>query len=399
MNDVVDPERPAPRERVLDTPAGTLRVRLARDEDEPATRQLFSSITMDAAISLQVRREPDFAALYRMQTAHAWETWIGEIDGEVVGLATLLVRDGYLDGTVQRIGYLGDLRLDRRIRGREILATIYGPILDEFAARHDVGVFLTSVIASNKRAVAALTGPGAAAFGIPTYHLLQRFQIRALQTLAAQRPPLAIRRRFPVRAATDADIPAIAELLDRDASTRAFGIPMDVARLRADLEAWPGLSIGDFLLAIDAADGSLAGCIAPWDATPVKQTWVTAYRGSMAWVRRGHALGATLLRAPALPRAGRPLRYAYATHQAVRDDDPNVLRALLHAAWIAARRSADGNVFLSCRVPDAERGSIAYRGFVSSDLPAHVYAVVPAGGPLPPELLDVDRLGFEMALV
>lgn len=162
-------------EHIIDTPAGTLRVRPAVDADDPGLRRLFSSITMDADLSLRVDREPDVFALYRMQHAHACEAWIGELDGEVVGLGTLMARDGYVGGELRRIGYLGDLRLDPRVRGREVLATIYGPVLDGFAERHGVGVFYTAVIASNRRAVAALTGPKAASLGIPAYHLLQRF--------------------------------------------------------------------------------------------------------------------------------------------------------------------------------------------------------------------------------
>ncbi len=374
-------------------------MRLATPRDEPALRRLFSSITMDADLSLRVDREPSFFALYEMQDTHAWETWVVELDGELVGLGALLVRDGYLDGAVERVGYLGDLRLDPRIRGREILATLYGPVLDDFAARHDVAVFLTAVIASNSRAMAALTGPDAAKLGIPTYHLLQRFRIRALQTIRATRPPRAMCDRWPARAATDDDVAAIAKLLDQDARTRAFGMPMDERRLRASLAAWPGLRIEDFQLVHDATTGALVGCVAPWDATPVKQTIVTAYRGRMRWIRRAYDTAARLLGAPRLPKPGDPLRYAYATHQACVADQPEALRALLYAAWRAVRDSNRGDVFLSCRAPVAEANSDAYRGFTVNDLAANVYAVVPAGGSLAPNLAEAQRIGFEMALV
>ncbi len=387
------------REHVIETSTGTLRVRPAVATDDAALRRLFSSITMEADVSLRVDREPDFFTLYDMQGASACEAWTGEIDGELMGLGTLMARDGYVDGELRRIGYLGDLRLDPRVRGREILATLYGPVLDDFAARHGVDVFYTVVIASNTRAVAALTGPKAASLGIPTYHLLQKFRIRALQTVAARRPPRALRRRWAVSAATDADVAEIVDLLDRDARTRTFGIPMDEQRLRADIAAWPGLRLEDFVLVRDSRTGQLAGCMAPWDATPAKQTVVTGYRGSMRWIRRGYNTAAALLRAPRLPVPGRALRYAYATHQAVVDDDPDVLRILLHSAWFQVRSAGRGDVFLSCRTPNAEADSNAYRGFVVNDLPAHVYAVVPGGAELPPELADVDRLGFEMALV
>lgn len=404
MTDTVDSSRPpasdsraSALEHVVETKAGTLRVRRATPEDEPGLRRLFSSIMMDADLSLQICRDPDFFALYRMQSSD-WETWVGELGGELVGLGTLLVRDGYLGGVPRRVGYLGDLRIDPRVRGREVLATLYGPVLDGFAERHGVDVFLTAVIASNRRAMAALTGPGAAQLGIPTYHLLERFQIRALQTIAARPPSRAHRRRWRARTATDADLPSIAAFLDQDARARAFGIPMDVERLRAHLVSWEGLDIGDFHLVEDSLDGSLAGVLAVWDATPAKQTIVTAYRGSMRWIRRGHGVMARPLRAARLPAPGAVLHYAYATHHAVLED-PAAQRVLLHHAWRAIRSGGRGDLFLSCRVPDADASSSAYRGFVSSDLPANVYAVVPGGRELPAELRDARSVGFEMALV
>jgi hypothetical protein len=393
------PDQTSIPEHVIETSTGTLRVRPARAADDAALRRLFSSITMEADLSLRVDREPDFFALYELQGASACEAWTGEIDGELMGLGTLMARDGYVDGEVRRIGYLGDLRLDPRVRGREILATLYGPVLDDFAARHGVDVFYTVVIASNTRAVAALTGPKAASLGIPTYHLLQKFRIRALQTVAARRPPRALRRRWSAGTATDADIPEIAALLDRDARTRLFGVPMDAQRLRDDLAHWPGLTIEDVVVVRDARDDRIVGCLAPWDATPAKQTVVTAYRGSMRWVKRGYGIAARALRAPGLPAPGRALRYSYATHQAVEGDDPEILRVLLHAAWKQVRAAGRGDVFLSCRVPNAEADSDAYRGFVVNDLPAHVYAVVPGGAGLPAELDGAERIGFEMALV
>jgi len=393
------PGTPAAAPIELETPNGTLVVRLAAPQDEPALRRLFSSITMDADLSLRVDREPDFFALYEIQGDAVCEPWVGILDGELVGLGTLVARNGYLGGEVRRIGYLGDLRLDPRIRGREVLATLYGPCLDGFATRHGVGVFYTAVIASNARAVRALTGPSAHDLGIPTYHLLQRFSIRAVQTIGARRPGRAARRTWRVRRASEADLPALARLLDHDARTRAFGAPIDADRLERSFARWPGLAVEDVHLLERRDTGELVGSLAPWDATPVKQTVVTAYRGSMRWVRRSYDIAATLVRAPRLPAPGSALRYCYATHHAVTDPDPEAARLLVHAAWRSVRASGGRHVFLSCRVPRSDGSEAPYEGFVTNDLPANLYAVVPHGGDLPVELHDANRFGFEMALV
>lgn len=367
--------------------------------DEADLKRFFASVTMDADLQLAVHREPALLAMYDIQSG-AHETWIARVDDELVGMGTLLARDGYIDGRLRRVGYLGDLRLAPSIRGRSVLSTIYGTILDDFARRHQVDAFLTAVIASNDRAVRALTGQGARDAGIPEYHLLRRFDIRATHLLHPRRMPSV--DGLHVRRAADGDVPAIAALLDRVARLQPFGIPMDESELRRRLATWEGLAIGDFHVVEDRrgdCDGDLAGCLATWDVSAYKQTFVLAYRGPMRRVRRGYDAAATLLRARRLPRPGGTLRYAYATHHAVRDDDVDVQRLLLASAYRALRREGE-SVFLSSFLPKDDPLRGAWRGYVNTDLAAHLYVVVPHGEGLPGELARAEqRPGFEMALV
>lgn len=371
----------------------------ADERDEADLKRFFASVTMDADLQLAVHREPSLLAMYAIQPG-SHETWIGRVDGELVGMGTLLARDGYVDGQLRRVGYLGDLRLDPCIRGRSVLSTMYGTILDDFARRHGVDAFLTAVIASNDRAVRALTGPGARAAGIPTYHLLRRFDIRATHLLLPRRLPRV--DGLQARRATDDDVPAIAALLDEVARTQPFGIPMDEAELRRRITTWQGLAIDDFHLVEDHRDGrsgELAGCLATWDVSGYKQTVAVDYRGSMRRVRRSYDIAATLLRARRLPPPGGTLEYSYATHHAVRGDDVDVQRLLLASAYCHLR-AAGGPVLFSSFVPKGDPLRPAWRGYVNSDLAAHLYVVVPHGGELPADLAHVEgRPGFEMALV
>lgn len=370
--------------------------------DEVDLQRFFASVTMDADLQLAVHREPSLLAMYDIQ-AGSHETWIGRLaDGELVGMGTLMAGERYVDGTLRRVGYLGDLRLDRRVRGRSVLAALYGRVLDDFARRHDVEVFLTAVIASNQRAIRALTGPKAAEVGIPTYHLLTRFDIRAVQLLTPRRLPRV--RGLHVRRATVADIPAIADLLGRDARSRPWGIPVDEAELRRRLDTWTGLVLENFILVLRAGpDGdTLVACQAIWDLDAYKQTVAVDYRGSMRRIRTAYNAAARVLRARPLPRAGNRLPYAYATHHAVLDGDASdqldAQRLLLAFSYRELRRTP--NVFLSCFVPKGDPLRPAWRGYVTTDLPAHLYAVVPFGGDLPDDMRDLPgRPGFEMALV
>lgn len=375
------------------TSAGSVSVRLASDADTAALCETFAGLTMDADLQLSIRRDPDFMALYRMQT-ETWECWVGEQAGKIVGMGALLARDGYLDGRPVRVGYLGDLRVSPRLpHGLRVVGQLYGPVLDRFAAENRCNFFLTTIIASNTRALRALTSDRSRQIGIPDYHLLQRFDIRAVH--------LALPRRrakggCEVRRAAEPDLPAIGAFLDADSRRRPFGYVLDQAELRRRLARWPGLSISDFYLAIDRG-GAIVGCCAAWDASPIKRTVVLAYRGSMRWVKRGYDLAAPLLGVPKLPSGGQALKYAYLTHVAVPSDDPAIMRALLEAAY--RDRRAGGFHFLSVCVPEGDPLGQAYAGFLTSNLRSNLYVVAARGQALPDVDLAGKPSGFEMALV
>ena len=367
-------------------------LRRSTPADSAERCDLFARITMDTDLVLSVRRDPDFDALYRMQS-DTWECWVGELDGQVEGMGTVLIRDGYVDGQPRRVGYLGDLRASSRLEGRHLLNRFYGSILRDAASTYGCDLFLTAVIASNERALRALTVPNRRSRHRPRYTLLREFNIRSVHLTA---PRWRRRTPYQVRRATAADIPMVARFLDEDARQRPFGYPCPQAELERRLQAWPGLSPESFYLAEDAS-GTLVGCVAMWNAEGVKRTVVREYRGKMRRVKFGYDLAARLLRFPRLPDAGETFRYLYATHQAILSEDPEIMRALLDTIYSDFRRS--GYHFLSFCVLADDPLEPAFRGFQSTDLPARLYVVS-----LPELEIDLAsfgtaRPGFEMALV
>lgn len=381
------------------TGAGSLVVRRAQPADDAGCRALLASVAMEADLALSIRRSPTVEAMYALH-AREWEQWVASapgVDGQerVEAMASVLVRDGYVNGTVGPVGYLGDLRFSPRAEGRHLLDRQYGPILSAVAARTGCRWFLTTIIASNARARRALTvqTERAARRGRPRYTPVREFDIRSIHLVLPRRRE---RSRYTVRRAIAADLPRIAALLDADARRRPFGYPMSEATLRTRLATWPGLRVDSFLLA-HGRDGVPVGVLAPWDAAAVKQTVVDAYNGSMRRVRALHDVAARLLGRPRLPEPGYPLHYQYLTHVAVPPDEPGVLRALLAAAYASARRQ--GYHFLSVPAPVGDPLNAAYRGYLATDIRAGLYLVTLPGTEVPSTLARGPMPGFEMALV
>lgn len=372
--------------------AASIHIRRATDDDGAALCELFARVPMETELALSIRRDPDFSALLRLQSDD-WECWVAEEEGRVEAMASFAFRDGYLGGELRRVGYLGDLRLSPRVQGRHLLNRVYGPLLADLAEARGCAASLTAVIASNARALRALTVQNRRQRGMPRYTPLRDFRIRNLHLTVPRWPR---RSAFRVRRAAATDIPALAAFLDADARRRPFGQPMPEGELRRRLREWPGLRIDSFYLAEHGA-GALSGCLAVWDAAPVKRTVVAAYRGRMRRVKMGYDLAARLLRFPRLPDPGQELRYLYATHQAVPSEDPAVLRALLERVYADQRRT--GCVLLSFFAPEGDPLEPAFRGFRFTDLPARLFVVTPPGVDPPAECFAPGRPGFEMALV
>ncbi len=372
--------------------ASDVTVRSAEPRDNDALCQLFASVSMESELNLEIRRDPDFFALYRIQ-GPLWECWLGETGEDLAGLGAIVVRDGYLDGRPVRVGYLGDLRVASELQGRKLVPRFYGPILRDAAERFECDVFLTTIIASNRRAIRALTGPRAREAGIPPYEFVRSFGIRAVY-LTVSLP--WIRTRYHVERGTESCLAEIASFLDADGRRRPFGYAFDETELRRRLDEWPGLEISSFYLARDP-NGALAGCVAVWDPHDVKRTVVRGYAGRMRRVRRIYNAAAATLRFSPLSAPGGGLRYSYATHVAVPSGDPAVLRALIARIYDDHRKT--GRSFIAfCAFDDDPMGT-AFRGFTYTDLKTNLYVVPAPGRDLPPGCLAPGPPGFEMALV
>ncbi|NUQ19963.1 MAG: hypothetical protein HOQ09_03285 [Gemmatimonadaceae bacterium] len=370
-------------------------VRPARPEDDAARRELLASVAMDADLSLSIRRRPTVDAMYALHAA-AWDSWVVADDaGRIEGMGSVLVREGWLDGRIVKVGYLGDLRLSGRAEGRQLLDRAYGPILEAARARYGCEYWLTAIIASNARARRALTvqTERSARRGRPRYTLLREFDIRLLHLVLPRRRERSL---VHVRRATEADIGAIAALLDADARARPFGYPMPERELRRRLGTWPGLGIESFHVAENRA-GVLVGVVAPWDAAPVKETVVAEYSGAMKRVRLLHDAAALALGRPRLPAPGEAFRYQYLTHLAVPSGDPVVLRALLASAYEGARRERFH--FLSACAPVGDPLDEAYKGYLATNLRAQLHLVTLPDTRIPESLRFGKMPGFEMALV
>lgn len=304
------------------------RVDLATAGDDAAIRGLYRSQPMPGRISVAFEREPDFSLGCRV-TGEDCQIVVARTcdDGEIAGVACRSGRQVYLNGCEQRIGYLGQLRIDERFRGRWLVSRGFG-LLKQLHDCDPLPAYLVSIVDGNQEATGVLVRNRRKIF--PSFHAVADFRTLAVSA-GGYKPALA--RDASIAGANARQLGEVAAFLRSCGARRQFFPVWTEEKLRGLTEL--GLRIED--LRIMRRNGEIVGVAGLWDQSSYKQTVVHGYSGWMRAAAPIYNLSAPWLGRAALPRPGEKLRSAYAAFICVADDDEDVFAALLRELYNLAR--------------------------------------------------------------
>jgi hypothetical protein len=305
-------------------PTSGVDFQVAGRDDEPDLRRLLRENPMAGAISVSLEREPD-AFLAGAVEGDEYRVIVARerASRRAIGMASRSVYSGFFNGELSRIGYLGQLRLDRGWRGRAGLLPRGFRLVQSLRAPEELPFDLTSIVADNAAARRVLA---AGAPGMPVYREAGAFLTSIV--------PIRRRRRAAagpqsIRPATAEDCGAIAECLRRNRARFQFAPCWTAQDLRSAARS-RDLTPGDFVIA--ERGRALIGCLAVWNQQRFKQIVVRGYCGPMRWQRAGVNALAWLAGRPSLPDPGRPIPHVYISHVAIDDDRPETFGALMATA-------------------------------------------------------------------
>lgn len=311
-------------------------VRRASDDDNEALCQLMANSTMDGAMQISARRDPDYFALYRMQRGES-EVYVSDrTDGQgLAGMATTFFRRGYHQGASTTVGYLADLRsggFDRRSRRFPL---VFRDGLSALARQHGCETFHACVMGNNQGALRALTRRRGRRQSQPAFSLFRRYDGVAVHFLlppgrpaplaAAQRRGLSVQR---MAATSDGELAELRRFVAADHRNRPMGYAFDEGELEHRIASWPGYTLDNTYVCRDGA-GDLVGTVNVWDASAVRRYRVAGLSRGMTWANRGYNAAAWACGAPRLPGVGEDFSYIFLTTMSIAGDDPVVFRMLV----------------------------------------------------------------------
>lgn len=303
---------------------------LAGAEHDAPLRRLFAANEMEGNIRISFQREPNYFYASSLQGAfHQVIAARDTMNGEFIGVGTRAVRQGFLNGKVEPLGYLADMRLDPRYRGGPLVARAYR-YLAQLHGDARTRIYFTVIAEGNRRALATIATGRA---GIPPYRDFGLILSPAVNLL--RRKP-SLTGDFEITRGSNDLLLEIVGCLNRNHQRKQFAPYYRVNQFTSENRDSNGSRLRDFRVRdfyIALRGGKIIGVLGKWDQNAFKQTVITGYGGKIRTLRPAYNLVAKLMGCASYPAPGMPLRFFYASFIAVDDDDLQVFRTLLRRLY------------------------------------------------------------------
>jgi len=342
--------------------------RIAGADDDAEIARLLNDNEIPGWVSLSYRTSPHWHRPLARSVKS--QTIIGVDDhGKAGGLATRSVQEGFLGHRPARIGWLGQLRIDRPLRHRAHLLRAGFEAIERLL--HDPAetpYYFASIIDGNEPARRILE-KGLA--GFPRFEPVARYRVLAMAT--------SLRRwagSSDIAPAMEpeelADVAGFLNIHNRNRDLAPHIVPVDLAA-----GGWSGIAPSDIIVRRQAGEIVAAGAV--WNQHPHRSIRVVDYREPLRSLRPLLNMAAPLTGLPILPAVGRDLRQAFLALATVKGNDPAMWIDLVRSALAKAR--AKGMTMMAVGFCDTDPALPAIaRTFRHREYNSTIYRVSFSGG-------------------
>lgn len=307
-----------------------IRFALANDEDDVAIRRLLRENPMRGEITLSFEREPNYFNGFDIEGVES-QTILAYESEQLLCMGRCSIQHRFVNGQIQRVGYLADLRLDAQAQGRfDILRRGY-QFFRELHHSEPPDFYFTSIAADNQRSIRLLER---GLPGMPAYEFLCDF---VTLLIPVPRHARKLRQLNCVRASGEhlAELVLCLNSHAKQNQLAAFWAEDDLLSLKN-----VGLAMSNFQLMLD--ESKVIACAALWDQRSFKQIVVRDYSRKVFIAHSWINLAAKLFGTPRLPPLNSTLAFGLISPLAVPADKPELTLALVESILpIAAERGLE----------------------------------------------------------
>lgn len=306
------------------------RFSLADAADDTELRQRMARDEMSGDMSLSFRREPNYFLGCGVQGRQSQIIKVTDgSSGHIVGLGARHIKNLFVNGNASRVGYLSDLRGDKDVRKRTLLARGYAFLRQLHDSDH-VPLYFSVILDGNDDAVANLTKARA---GLPIYERRGRIVTPALH-LDRRKSELTC-AGVSIRRGEASAMSQVFAFLNREHAKKQLAPCYGIEDLGSPHLL--GLNPESFYIAYRG--DQIVGCVAAWDQSDFRQTHVESYSGSLRALRPFYNLAARFSSLRALPVPGGKIPYLYLSMIATEDNRSNIFATLLRTVYRDLRNS------------------------------------------------------------
>lgn len=297
-----------------------IHTRLATAKDNTALLALLKRVHQIGSITLTFEREPNFFAGALVSCEHEHVLVAEDLNnpGVLIAMVDIGQRRQYINGKVELVRYLHDLRVAPEARGGNALKTLFLAIAAHIGTEEG---WMEAVILEENLIPLGIIDRGRP--WLPNFYRGGRV---VTSVLPAQQRNVGPDSGLTIRPATIKDAPLLQHLWDKASHRQGFP-RYDVNDLLAGRAYYQCLKINHYLIAF--SNGRAIGSVGIWNQKPFKQTRVTRYTPWVAALRRPYNLYSRIFGGLRLPSPGHCFNYLILHSLAIDHDNPEVFKALL----------------------------------------------------------------------
>jgi hypothetical protein len=251
-------------------------------------------------------------------------------DGELAGVVNRATRPLFINGEMEEVGYLSQLRIDQKYQGHWLIPQGFRFLRHLHEDRRVKG-YLAAIIDGNKQAIELLVNRPRK--GYPIFQEICRLWTLAL---IVRRPQKISTSPFTISRGSKENLSEIITFLGQHGAAKQF-FPVYTENDFMDSGLTRNFKVEDFVLA--RHHDKLVGVMGLWDQSAYKQSVVQGYSRSIARLKSIYNLGLRLVGAQPLLSPGEQIRFAYASFICLANNDSNIFVTLLrHIYNLAAER-------------------------------------------------------------